>query len=63
MFEDDFYDRLARYYDLFQSDLEPSEFAGQVRDIIERYCTAEGDGEGGRKTQDEVAKLVREALA
>ena len=49
MFEDDFYDRLARYYDLFQSDLEPSEFAGQVRDIIEIYCTAEGDGEGGRK--------------
>lgn len=49
MFEDDFYDRLARYYDLFQNDLEPDKFAGQVHDIIERYCTAEGDGEGGRR--------------
>lgn len=49
MYEEDFYDRLAGYYDLMQDDLDPAVFAKTVHDLIDRYCTAAGDGENGKR--------------
>ena len=49
MFEEDFYDRLANHYDLFQQDLDPEDLASKVHELISRYCEAPGDGEDGKR--------------
>lgn len=42
------YDFLAEYYDAFQQDLDPSEWADFVVFLSERYGKFKGDGENGK---------------
>lgn len=49
MFDENFYDKLSRYYDELQAEIDPVTWADFVHSIILKYCTAAGDGEGGKK--------------
>lgn len=49
MFDDNFYDKLSTYYDELQAEIDPCEWADFVHSIINKFCTAAGDGEDGKK--------------
>lgn len=46
---ENFYDKLSYYYDELQAEIDPCEWADFVHSIVNKFCTAKGDGEGGRK--------------